>query len=57
VIASLLIAVVLFLKDVRKKEEPEYAKHDKKFNQDDPPEPSSPGHIPESIGIKFDYSF
>jgi hypothetical protein len=57
VIASLLIAVKFFLKDIGKKEKPENAEHDKKFDQDNPPEPPAPGHVPESIVIKSDYSF
>jgi len=57
VIASLLISAKLFLKDIREKENAKDGKHDKKFNQNNPPQFPSPGHFPETIHVKPVYPF
>jgi hypothetical protein len=57
VIAALLIAVEIPLQQVGKEEQAKDGKHDKKFEQDDSPEFSAPGHVPEPIEIKSEYPF
>jgi len=48
-----LIAVEVPFQKIREEKEPEYRKHDEKFNQDDTPKFSAPGHSPEAARIKF----
>lgn len=52
-----LITVEITLQQIGKKEKPEDGKHDKEFYQDDPPEFSAPGHLPEALIIESENSF
>lgn len=52
VIPTLLIAAEVTLQQVGEKEKPEYGKHNKQFDQDDSPQLSAPGHVPETIVIE-----
>jgi hypothetical protein len=55
VFTSLFIAGVVFMKKILKKEDLQYNKHNKKFNDDYHPDFSSPTrHVPESIIIKME---
>ncbi len=56
-VTSLLVALKLSFQYIREKEEPEDGKHDKKLNQNDPPEFLSPGHIPKTTIIETDCPF
>ena len=51
-IGPFLIAVEVALQNIGKEKEPENGKHDKKFNENDPPEFSAPGHAFEAIKIE-----
>jgi hypothetical protein len=57
VVASLPVGVKIALKQIGKKEETKYGKHDKQLDQDDSPKFFSPGHAPESFNIETDYFF
>jgi len=54
-IGSFLIAAEIAFQQIGEKDEPENGKHDKKFNQDDPPELPPPGHPSEAIIIEIEY--
>jgi hypothetical protein len=51
---SLFVGAVIFMQEILKKEDPQNSKHNKKFNDDNYPDLSSPpGHAPETIIIKM----
>jgi hypothetical protein len=52
VIGPFLITFEIAFQKVGEKEEPKNDKHNKKLNQDNGPEVSTPGHSPEPIIIK-----
>jgi len=56
-VTPLLVVLKLSFKYIREKEEPEDGKHDKKFDQYDPPKSLSPGHVPKTIIIKTECPF
>jgi len=56
-IGPFLIAFEITFEQVRKKEELQNRKHDEEFNQDNPPEFPSPGHIPKALQIETEYFF
>ena len=56
-IASFLVGVKISFQYVRKEENPKNGKHDKQLDQDDPPQLSAPGHVPETLIIKPEYLF
>ena len=50
------IAMIILLEEILEKEDFQYGKHNKKFDQNNDPNPSSPTrHAPESIVIKMEY--
>jgi hypothetical protein len=50
----LFVGVVIFMQKILKKEDPQYSKHNKKFDYDNYPDLSSPsGHTSETIIIKM----
>jgi hypothetical protein len=54
---SLFVIRVMLIKKILKKEDLQYSKHNKKFNDNYYPNlPSPDGHVPESIIIKTEYS-
>jgi hypothetical protein len=57
VVTTILITLKLFFQNIWKKEELENGKHDKQFDQNDPPEPPPPGHGSEPIIVKPEYPF
>ena len=54
-IAPLLITVEIPFQDIGKEEEPQNGKHDKEFDQDNPPQFPAPGHVPEAFIIEPEY--
>ena len=51
-ICPLCICCKIGIKVIGKEKKFEYGKHDKEFYQDDPPEFSAPGHLPEALIIE-----
>jgi hypothetical protein len=57
VVAPLLIALEVPLQQIGEEKQAQNCKHDKEFDQDNAPEFSAPGHVPESLVIKTEYPF
>jgi hypothetical protein len=55
VIAPLLVRLKIPLQDIRKEKDPQDGKHDKQFDQDDPPQFAAPGHAPETVPVESEY--
>jgi hypothetical protein len=53
----LLITVEVSFQQIGKKEKPQNGKHYEELQQDNSPEPSTPGHLSEAIVIKSEYFF
>jgi hypothetical protein len=57
VITSFLVGLKIPFQQIRKEKETQDGKHDKKFDQYDPPKPPAPGHFPETIHIEPEHFF
>jgi hypothetical protein len=56
-VAAFLIRVKIPLKDIREEKNPEDGEQDEKLHQDDPPQPPSPGHVPETFVVEQKHPF